>query len=200
MTEIEHEIRKSTQRALELAKSFIDCMGLKGMGIPIIQGWWTAFPFKRVGKKLIPKEMTHGPNGNTTIGLTSMLDAWLRNQPQPATWYIGLVNNSGWSAFSAADTASSHGGWTELTGSSYDESTRPAWTPNAASAGSITNTTTSDFTIGATVAIKGSFLISNSTKGGSTGTLHATGAFGSVQNLVDNDVLKVSYAGTLTPS
>lgn len=198
MTEIEHEIHKSVERAKNLAKSFIDCMGLKGMGIPIIQGWWTAFPFKRIGKKLIPKMMTHGPNGNTTIGLNSMLDAWLRNQAQPATWYIGLVDNGSWSAFSSADTMSSHGGWTEE--GDYDEATRVAWTPNAASAGSITNTTTSDFTISAGVAIKGSFLTSVSTKAGTTGILHATGAFGSVQNLVDNDVLKVSYAGTLTPS
>lgn len=195
MNEMQIEIAKSIDLALSRAKDFIKRTGIAGMGLPVAQGYWTVFSFDKRGR---PKGFGRGPNGNTTVGLTAMLDSFLRNQTQPATWYIGLVDNSGFTAFSPSDTSASHGGWTE--NQNYDEATRVAWSPNAAAAAAITNTTTSDFTISATVAIKGGFLISVSTKGGTTGTLYATGAFGSVQSLVDNDVLKASYSSTLTPS
>lgn len=131
-------------------------------------------------------------NGVTNTALNSVLDVYLGNQTQIASWYIGLVDNSGFSAFAAADTASSHSGWSETT--AYTESTRPQWSPAAASSQSVTNTSTVDFSINATKTIRGLFLISNSTKGGTSGTLFSTASFsGGNQSVNSGDTLKVTY-------
>lgn len=131
------------------------------------------------------------PNGIVDVGMNHLLDVVFHNQAQTATWYIGLVNNSGFTAFANADTMASHSGWTELT--AYDEATRVEWVELAAAARAITNTTTADFTISATATIKGIFVTSNNTKGGTTGTLWATAAFTTPVMVVDNDVLKITY-------
>jgi len=131
------------------------------------------------------------PNGIVDVGLNHILDTEFHNQAAVATWYLGLVDNASWTAFAAADIMSSHAGWIE--NSDYDEATRPEWTEGAAAARTITNAVTVDFTISATVTIKGIFVTSVNTKGGSTGILWATAAFGSTVAVVDNDVLKVTY-------
>lgn len=133
-------------------------------------------------------------NGMTTVGLNALATAELGGGTQYTTWYMGLINNSGFSALAIGDTASSHTGWTELT--SYDEANRPSLTFGAASGGAIATSSVCTFTISATVAIKGAFIISNSTKSGTTGILRATGSFSSVQNMVDNDVFTVNYSST----
>lgn len=127
----------------------------------------------------------------TNEGKNSILDIMFHAATQITTWYIGLINNSGYSAVAAADTMSSHAGWTELT--SYDESVRQTWTEAAASSQSITSSSVATFTISATVAARGMFLVSNSTKGGTTGTLWAATLFSSALNLVDDDTLRVTY-------
>ncbi len=135
-------------------------------------------------------------NGMTTVGLTALASTELGGGTQYTTWYMGLISNSGYSALAVGDTASSHSGWTEL--ASYDEATRPSLTFGAAAGGIIATSSVCTFTISATVAIKGAFIISNSTKSGTTGILRATGIFSSVQNLADNDVLTVNYSSTFS--
>jgi hypothetical protein len=107
------------------------------------------------------------------------------------TWYIGLVENAGFSAFANADTMASHAGWAES--SAYTEANRPTWTAGAAASRQITNAATVDFSINASVTIKGLFIASNNTKGGTTGTLWSTAAFGSRVALNNGDTLKVTY-------
>jgi hypothetical protein len=85
----------------------------------------------------------------------------------------------------------SHAGWTEST--DYDEVSRVTWNPDAAASRAVTNSTTVDFTMNATKTIKGIFITSNNTKGGTTGTLWATAAFSSNASVVATDVLKVTY-------
>jgi hypothetical protein len=134
------------------------------------------------------------PNGITDEGLNHILNTQFHNTTQVATWYIGLIDNSGFSALAAGDTAAQingTNGWDEL--SEYDEATRPAWTEGAAASRSITNAATVDFTINATKTVKGIFLVSTNTIDGTTGFLWATAAFGSTVSVVDNDVLKVTY-------
>ena len=131
------------------------------------------------------------PNGITDVGLNSLLDVYFHAVSQITTWYIGLVDNNAFSMFAAGDTSASHGGWAES--SDYDEATRPEWTEGAASGRAITNGTTVDFTINATKTIHGLFIISENTKGGSTGTLWSTAAFASNVAVQDDDVLKVTY-------
>lgn len=132
------------------------------------------------------------PNTVTTAGKNSWLDVFFRAQTQLANWYIGLVDNSGWSAFDVADTMSSHTGWVEFhTG--YSQSTRVAWTQSAASAASITNGTAATFDITATATLKGIFVTSISTKGGTTGTLWTGAAFASTVAVANGDQLKITY-------
>jgi hypothetical protein len=142
----------------------------------------------RDGKLLDAYEVN---NGIVDVGMNSLLDVGFNAGTQITTWYIGLIDNSGFTALAAGDTMASHTGWTES--SDYDEATRPEWTTGSPSARAITNATTVDFTINATKTIKGIFITSNSTKGGTTGTLWSTAAFGSTVPVVDNDVLKVTY-------
>lgn len=132
------------------------------------------------------------PNGATTAGLNSLLDVYFRAQAQLTTWYIGLISNTGFTALAITDTPSSHAGWTEST--AYDEATRQTWTPGAAGGGSIINPTRPAFTISTNgTQIKGAFLISENTKGGTTGTLWATGILASVRTLNDGQILTVEY-------
>lgn len=168
---------------------------MNGEGSALCRGRFKVEAFDRHGNLKWVQEI---PNGNTTVGLTYLLNAGLHGSSQSTTWYLGLIDNVSFSALSAADTAASHAGWIELT--DYDEATRVTWVENAASGGAITNTTTSDFTINDTVDIKGIFLIDDSTKGGTTGTLYATANFSVLQSLVTTDVLKVTYTSTLTPA
>lgn len=138
-------------------------------------------------------------NAVVTVGLNSLLDVYLRNQTQIASWYLGLVDNSGFTAYAAADTMSSHTGWTESV--AYSNANRVTWSPAAAASASISNTSTSDFTINGTATVKGIFLTSSNTKSGTTGTLFATASFtGGNQTVNSGDTLKVTYTVNATSS
>jgi len=130
-------------------------------------------------------------NDITNIGKDSLLYSFFRNQTQPAAWYFGLVDNSGFSAFAAGDTMSSHAGWTEFT--TYSDSTRVAWTTVAAASQSISNTSVSTFNINGSGTVKGIFVTSVSTKSGTTGTLWSTAAFTSAVPVSTGDQLKITY-------
>ena len=130
-------------------------------------------------------------NGVTNVGLNTVLDVMFHNTSQHPTWYIGLVDNSGWTAWAAGDTMSSHAGWSEAT--QYSESARQPWTEGAAASQSITNSTTVDFSINATKTLKGIFITSDNTKSGTTGILWATGSFSSTVSVSNGDTLKITY-------
>jgi len=132
------------------------------------------------------------PNGIVDEGMNHLLDVGFHGSSQVGTWYIGLVDNSGWTEFNDADTLSSHAGWSENT--DYTESNRVEWDENAASSRSIANTTTADFSINASGNLKGIFVSSNNVKAtGNTGTLWSTAAFSSVVATANGDTLKVTY-------
>jgi len=132
------------------------------------------------------------PNGIVDEGLNHILDTQFHGTTQVGTWYIGLVDNSGWTAFADADTLSSHAGWAEST--SYTESNRVEWDEDAAATRAISNSTTADFSINATGNLKGIFISSNNVKStGNTGTLWSTAAFSAVVATSNGDTLKVTY-------
>lgn len=144
---------------------------------------------KRNGKLIKEIDIT---NGITDEGKDKLLDVMFHNDTQVTTWYIGLIDNAGFSALADADTHASHAGWSENT--DYDETDRPEWTEGAAASESITNASTVDFTINATIAINGIFLADISTKGSTAaGTLWSTGSFGAVVNAVAADTLSITY-------
>lgn len=131
------------------------------------------------------------PNGITDVGLNHLLQTEFGSGTQVTTWSIGIVDNSGFTAFAAADTASSHTGWNEFT--NYSQSTRVTWGAGTASARAITNASPATFDITGGGTLKGIFVTTLSTKSGTTGTLWSTAAFASTVTVVNGDQLKVTY-------
>lgn len=130
-------------------------------------------------------------NGIVDVGMNKLLDVFFRNQTQIAAFYVGLIDNASYSALAAGDTMGSHGGWIE--NNDYDEAARVTWSPGAAASRLIVNSSAMEFTMNATKTIKGAFVTSVSTKTGNTGTLWATGLFGTAKSVVATDVLRATY-------
>jgi hypothetical protein len=133
-------------------------------------------------------------NRVVNTGLNDILDKYWKGSTYTAAFYVGLTDGTPTDA--AADTMASHAGWTEVT--DYDEATREVLTLGAVASQSVNNSSsTASFTINATVTVGGIFVTTNSTKGGSTGTLIAVAAFPDGDRAaVDNDVLNATV--TLT--
>lgn len=132
----------------------------------------------------------------TTGGKNDALDKYLSGATYTAAWYIGLISSSGYSAVAAGDTAASHAGWTEAT--QYSQASRPTAAFSAAAGGSKSLSAPLSYSINASVTIKGCFLISNATKGGTTGVLYSAGLFsGGDKVLQSGDTLNVSYTASL---
>lgn len=134
-------------------------------------------------------------NTVVTSGLNTLLTQALAGGSQLTPWYCGLIDNSGFSAIAAADTPSSHSGWTES--QAYSQATRQQWTVGSASSGALTSNANMTFSINATVTIQGAFIISSSTKGGTTGTLFSAGSFNSTKICVSGQTLTFTYTVTL---
>jgi len=128
------------------------------------------------------------PNGITDEGLNKILDDMFNSGTQSATWYIGLIDNSGYTGVADSDTLASHSGWSEF--ASYS-GTRQTWTVGAASSRSVTNSSTVDFTMTAGGAVRG-ILVCDVTSG-SSGKLWATALFSSSITVATSDVLKITY-------
>lgn len=135
------------------------------------------------------------------VGLQDMNTKYFTGSSYTAAWYIGLYGAAASNNPAASDTASSHAGWTEIT--PYSNATRPACTFGSATAADpsvITNALSpSAFTINATATVGGAFLISNSTKGGSTGILFSASDFAAPGDRVvaSGDTLNVTYTFSL---
>lgn len=130
----------------------------------------------------------------TTVGKNDLLDKYLSGSAYTAAWFLGLVDGGSTPTYAAADTAASHSGWTEST--AYSNANRPTPSFNAASGGSKATTATA-FNINATATIAGVFLISNNTKGGTTGILYSCGNFTGGNRAVANlDTLNVTYTAS----
>ena len=142
----------------------------------------------RAGKVI---DVFEGHNDITNEGLDQILDIMFNAETQIASWYIGMINNSGYSAVANTDVMTSHAGWTEFV--NYDEANRVEWAPADPSAQAITNSSAAVFTFNATGTLTGIFIASNSTKSGTTGKLWATALFALPVAVVDNDVLNITY-------
>lgn len=135
------------------------------------------------------------------VGLQDMNAKYFTGSSYTAAWYIGLYGAGASNTPAASDTASSHAGWTEIT--PYSNATRPACTfgtPTTADPSVATNSASpAAFTINATATVGGAFLISNSTKGGTTGTLFSASDFASPGDRVvaSGDTLNVTYTFSL---
>lgn len=131
-------------------------------------------------------------NAVVNEGKNKLFDVMFGGVTAITGWVIGLIDNTSYSATPNTDTMSSHAGWQEFTG--YSETTRVAWGPTAAANQTITNTTAATFTINATGTLRGIFLTSSNTKGGTTGTLWSTALFASTIAVQSGDQVKVTYS------
>lgn len=128
--------------------------------------------------------------------LNDVLNAYIRATTQTTAWYMGLVDNAGYTAFAAADTSASHTGWAE--NQAYSNGARPQWSPGAASAQSITNSSSINFSMNATATIRGIFISSVPTLGATSGTLFSEAAFsGGNQSVNSGDTLQCTYTLSL---
>ena len=178
--------------ALVLAKPVTEGAGAGGV--------YTLQCFDKDGK-LKWEESSH--NLVMNVGLQDMNTQYFKGSAYTAAWYVGLVTGPGsGTTFAAADTMSSHAGWTENTG--YSNATRPAATFGTATTANPSVQTNSaspaSFTINATSTIAGAFLTSISTKGGTTGILFSASDFTSPgdRSVVSGDTLNVTYTFSLT--
>jgi hypothetical protein len=130
-------------------------------------------------------------NGIVNDGIEYLLDVGFDVGTQITVWYTGLVDNAGFTSFANADSMSLHAGWSEST--AYNEANRPEWTAGAPASRSITNASTVNFSINATVTIHGIFITSDNVKSGVTGTLWSTAAFTANVAATSGDTLKVTY-------
>lgn len=149
---------------------------------------WTLEAFDKNGN---PKWTQEFKNTVVNTGLNDALDKWLKGSGYTAAFYVGLTD--GTPTVNAADTMASHAGWTEVT--AYDESTREVLTLGSVSSQSVDNSASkASFTISTnSTTIGGAFLTTDSTKGGTSGTLISAGAFtGGDKTLDDGDTLNVT--------
>ncbi|MBN9430720.1 MAG: hypothetical protein J0H09_29865 [Burkholderiales bacterium] len=131
----------------------------------------------------------------TTAGKNDALDKYLAGSSYTAAFYVGLINESGYTGVNAADTMSSHSGWTEF--AAYSQSNRPAAAFSAASSGSKSTSAAASYTINGSGTVKGAFLATDNTKSGTTGVLYSAGAFPADRPVQSGDTLNVSYTASL---
>ena len=124
----------------------------------------------------------------TTVGLNHILDTQFHASTQVTTWYIGL---KGAGTPVAADTMASHGSWAELAGYSGN---RKEWTEGAASSGSMTNSSSVDFSLTGSATIAGAFLNTAST--GTAGILYGVVDFSGSRAVISGDTLQVTVTVT----
>lgn len=135
------------------------------------------------------------------VGLQDMNTQYFKGVSYSAAWYIGLYGAAASNNPAAGDTAALHAGWTENT--TYSNATRPAATFGTATTADpsvISNSASpASFSINGTTTIGGAFLISNNTKGGSTGILFSAADFQSPgdRSVVSGDTLNVTYTFSL---
>lgn len=176
------KLQQSIKTQMARGRGILDGLNLKGR-YPIIEHW-------RNGKLINTYSLN---NGITNQGKNLILETMFNEETQVATgnWCIGLISNSGYSALADADTMSSHSGWTEFTG--YSQSNRVAWGQGTAASQAITNASPATFDITSSGTLKGIFVTSNNTKGGTTGYLWATGLFAADVPVENGDQMKITY-------
>lgn len=135
------------------------------------------------------------PNLVVNAGKNAMLDTYLAGSAYTAgTIYMGLVNGGSTPTYAAADTMSSHAGWTEVTAVTANRGSI-SW--SAASAGAKATASNVSFSITGSATIAGVFIVQGGTSanGNTTGTLFSAGSFsGGNRGVANLDTLNVSYS------
>lgn len=128
------------------------------------------------------------PNLVVNQGKNDLLNQYFRGSVYTGSFFVGL---KGAGTVAAADTITSKA-WSEVT--PYSNATRPAYTTVAPTTQTISNSASpAIYNINATSSVSGCFIITNSTKGGTTGTLFSAVDFAVSRNVLSGDTLTVTY-------
>lgn len=147
-------------------------------------------------------EWTRTENLIPTEGLAHILNVALGTTPKPASYHLALFSAAAqpaanWTAASFASTASEIVSMTE----GYSSATRPTWTPantatnsidNMAAVAKVTMKTASSLTV------QGAAMLTNSTKGGTTGALISASKYAAPRVFQDGDTYEIGYRIGLT--
>lgn len=147
-------------------------------------------------------EWERNPNLLPTEGLAHILNVALGTTPKPSGYYLALFSGSAapaanWTAANFASVASEVVSMTE----GYTSPTRPVWTPKNTATGSIDNM---DAVASLTIAtssqlnVTGAAMLSNSTRGGTTGVLVSAAKYSAARVFQDGDTYDVGYRVSLT--
>lgn len=129
-------------------------------------------------------------NGIVNAALNDLLAVYFQSGTQKPSWFAGLIA-SGNVTLNSDDTIGTHAGWTEST--AYSEATRRQWSPETVSGQTLQNSASMQFTMNAVTTLAGLFIVSNSTKGGTTGLLWSTGLFDTEQTMSVGETLRLYY-------
>lgn len=138
-------------------------------------------------------------------GLNDYLDKYYKGSAYTAAHYVGLTD--GTPSFAAGDTMASHAGWVEVTNYtvtdvSPDSNSRALYNPGTVASQSVDNSASKAvFSILGAVTVGGAFISTDSTKGGTSGTLVGGNAFtGGDRSLSNGDTLNVTVTASMTSS
>lgn len=142
------------------------------------------------------------PNTLTTEGIAHILNVAMGATAKPTGYYIALFSASvsptvDWTAASFSQAASEVVSLTE----GYTNATRPQWTPTATNTNSIDNfANPARVTIktASQVTVTGAALLTNSTRGGTTGILVSASKYPAARVLQDGDMLDIGYRVSIT--
>tara|TARA_R110000823_G_scaffold219238_1_gene348199 strand:+ start:733 stop:1314 length:582 start_codon:yes stop_codon:yes gene_type:complete len=134
-------------------------------------------------------------------GLQDMNTKYFKGSAYTAAWYIGLYGAAASNDPTAADTAASHPGFTEIV--PYSNATRPAATFGTATTAdpSVISNSASPavYTINSTSTVGGAFLISDNTKSGTAGVLFSASDFAAPGDraVSNGDTINITYTFSL---
>lgn len=147
-------------------------------------------------------EWVRTPNLVVTEGLAHILNTALGAKAKTANYYLALFSGAtapaaNWTAANFTSVASEIVSMTE----GYTNATRPVWTPTEATGNSIDNmTSAASVTIAtaSTLNVTGAAMLSNPTKGGTTGTLVSATKYATARTFQSGDIYEVGYRLSLT--
>ena len=159
------------------------------------------------GDKFISRHFAK--NGITNEGKNDALDVLFDGGTQITSWYLGLIDDTGFTALDAGDTYDNinqaGNGWDEFTDYTDPQNgdsttTRPEWAPDEPASQSVSNSTVRSYDITASGTVKGLFVVGG---GGAPQTKddHAAGSIlwatalftGGDVPVANTETLKVTY-------
>ncbi len=147
-------------------------------------------------------EWSRTPYLVVTQGLAHILNRALGAKSKTANYYLALFSGAtapaaNWTAANCTSVASEIVSMTE----GYTNATRPVWTPTEATGNSIDNmTSAASVTIAtaSTLNVTGAAMLSNPTKGGTTGVLVSATKYATARTFQSGDIYEVGYRLSLT--